>query len=130
MLHPLLNATADFGNSALMNNAWADQFLGAYFSNKEERTNFIASPALMTTEQAKQYMPSTTIITSDNDSLKTQGEDFARLLQSADVSCGIAQAGGSLHDVQVFCRARDSPTADLIMTLISGKLRAVLLMEK
>jgi acetyl esterase/lipase len=103
-----------------------EQQRAAYFSNVEERSNIIASPGLMTVEQAKEYMPPTTMITSEHDAFRPEGEAFAKLLQIAGVPCGHLQAFASLHAVQLFNQSRTSPTAGLIMAAISSKLREVL----
>lgn len=107
----------------LTNLAWTEQYYAAYFPDSTDRLDILASPDLMTEEQAKTYMPPTTIVTSEIDGLRDQGEAFAKLLQSAGVNCGIVRAIGCLHAVQIFCQARDSPTAGLIMDMVAGKLR-------
>ena len=92
----------------------------------KDKSNVLASPGLMAIEQAKQCMPPTSIVTADNDALKKQGEDLAKLLQSAGVECGIVQAMGSVHDVEIFNIARESATAKMVMVMISGVLVQVL----
>jgi acetyl esterase/lipase len=84
----------------------------------------------MTVEEAKVYMPSTTITISDQDPFKEQNEAFAKLLQTAEVPCGVLEAFGSMHDVEIFHQARDSSTAELMMLAISGKLKAVMGLQK
>jgi acetyl esterase/lipase len=103
-----------------------EQQRAAYFSSVEERSNITASPGLMTIEQTKDYMPPTTMITSEHDAFRPEGEAFAKLLQTAGVPCGHLQAFASLHAVQLFNQSRTSPTAGMIMSAISGKLREVL----
>lgn len=66
------------------------------------------------------------IVTSEIDGLRDQGENFAKLLQTAGVPCGIVRAMGCLHDVEIFHQARDSHTADLIMSMVAGKLSQLL----
>lgn len=107
----------------LTNFAWTEQYFSAYFPESTDRHNIIASPDLMTKEQAKAYLPPTTIVTSEIDGLRDQGEEFARLLQWAGVRCGVIRAIGCLHAVQIFRQARDSPTAELIVDMVVGKLR-------
>lgn len=107
----------------LTNFAWTEQYFTAYFPEITDRHSILASPDLMTKEQARAFMPSTTIVTSEIDGLRDQGEEFAKLLQSAGVSCGVVRAIGCLHAVQIFRQARDSPTAELIIDMVAGKLR-------
>lgn len=106
--------------------AWTEQYYEAYFTDTVKRSDVLASPSLMTKDQVKTYMPPTTIITSEIDGLRDQGEDFAKLLQSADLSCGVLRAIGCLHDVEIFHHARDSPTSELIMCMIAAKVRQLL----
>ena len=80
----------------------------------------------MTPAQAKQFMPPTTIITGQADWLRDQGQDFAKLLQSAGVACGVIQGVAILHDAAIFDLARTSPTVELIMVAIAGKLEEAL----
>lgn len=110
----------------LTNPEWTNQYYGAYFDDKAERDGILASPDTMTPEQLKQYMPPSTIVTSEIDGLRDQGEEYAKALQKAGVPCGIVRAVASLHDFEIFHNARDSATADLVMTMVSGKLRQLL----
>lgn len=81
----------------------------------------------MTAAQAKEFMPPTTIITAQADWLRDQGQEFAKLLQTAGVPCGVVQGVAILHDAAVFNASRASPTAQLIMIVIAGLARSVLL---
>ena len=67
------------------------------------------------------------IVTSEIDGLREQGEGFAKALQKAGVPCGVVRAVGCLHDVEIFHLARESDTAELIMTMVAAKLRRLLL---
>lgn len=126
MLHPFINTMAEFGEAPVTSAASIDQYFTAYFSNEEERRLITASPGLMTPEQAKLCMPPTTIVTSEVDGLRDQAEDFAKVLHKGGVPCGVVRAVACLHDFEIFNASRGSPTASLIMTMISEKLREVL----
>jgi acetyl esterase/lipase len=126
LLHPATDTTSDIGTGIFWGPEWMEQQRAAYFSSVEERSNITASPGLMTIEQTKDYMPPTTMITSEHDAFRPEGEAFAKLLQTAGVPCGHLQAFASLHAVQLFNQSRTSPTAGMIMSAISGKLREVL----
>ena len=125
MLHPYIDVTMPLSSGVMRDPVWAEQQLSAYFSNVEERSEILAAPGCMSSEDAAKYMAPTTLIISDQDPFKEQNEALARLLQNAGVSCGVVQAFGSLHDVEIFSHARDGPTAQLIMTLLAGKLKEV-----
>jgi acetyl esterase/lipase len=84
----------------------------------------------MTVEQAKEYMPPTTMISSEHDGFRPEDEAFARLLQTAGVPCGHLQAFASLHAVQLFNQSRNSPTSEMVMAAIAAKLRRVLSAKK
>ena len=84
----------------------------------------------MTGEQAKEYMPPTTMISSEHDGFRREDEAFAQLLQTAGVACGHLQAFASLHAVQLFNQSRHSPTSEMIMAAIAAKLKRVLISEK
>jgi acetyl esterase/lipase len=105
---------------------WSEQQQAAYFSSTEERSTILAAPGRMTAEQAKEYMPPTTLMVADQDPFKEQDEAFARLLQNAGVECGVLEAFGSLHDVEIFREARESPTSKLVMFAVCGLMRDVL----
>ena len=126
LLNPLIDATSPFSTGIFWNPDWAEQQRAAYFSNIEDRSSIIASPGLMTADQANQYMPPTTIITSEHDGFRPEGEAFTKLLQTAGVSCGHLQAMASLHAFEIFNHSRGSPTADMVMSVISAKLKDVL----
>ena len=126
LLNPLIDATLPFSTGIFWNPEWAEQQRSAYFSTTEQRSSITASPSLMTAEQAKQYMPPTTLMTSEHDGFRTEGEAFEKLLQTAGISCGHVQAMASLHAFEIFNQSRGSPTADLIMGAISAKLREIL----
>ena len=126
LLHPVTDATSDVGSGVFWDPVGVDQQRGAFFSNMEERSNILASPGLMTPEEAKEHMPPTTIITSEHDGFRPEAERFTKLLQMAGVSCGHLQAFASLHAVQIFNASRNSPTAELIMAVISSKFREIL----
>ncbi|KAK4947360.1 hypothetical protein LTR10_013728 [Elasticomyces elasticus] len=116
-----------FQDGPLINIAFAAESFKDYYGDKiKERSSITASPILMTPAQAKEFMPSTTIVTAQNDFLRDQGEDFAKLLQTAGVDCGVVQGVAILHDAVVFNLSRTSPTVELIMIMVAGKLREVL----
>ena len=126
LFHPLVDATAPMSTGIFWDPEGVEIGRAAYFSSMEERTSIIASPGLMNSDQAKQYMPPTTIVTSEHDGYRPEGEAFAKLLQTAGVQCGHLQAMASLHDVEMFYRARESPTAEMVMAAVSAKLREAL----
>lgn len=126
MLHPYVDVTAELCGGILRDPVWAEQQQSAYFSSSAERSEILAAPGRMTFEDAKKYMPPTTMTISDQDPFKDQNKAFAKLLQTASVPCGVVQAFGSLHDVEVFHGARESPTAELLMLAICGQLKTIL----
>jgi len=126
MLHPYINVTSEILGGMLRDPVWAEQQKAAYFPTLEDRSSILGAPSRMSEEEVKKYMPPTTLIVADQDPFKDQNEAFAKLLQTAGVSCGVVQAFGSFHDVEIFHQARDSPTVELVMFAIAGKLREVM----
>ena len=127
MLHPFINTAVHSHDAPLLTAAWVEQYFTSYFPSPGDRRSITASPGLMSADQAKLYLPSITVITSEIDGLRDQGEDFARLLQKAGADVGVVRAVSSMHDFEIFNASRSSPTAKLIMTMIAGKLKEVLL---
>ena len=126
MIHPYIDVTAELRTGVMRDPAWSEQQLSAYFSVVEDRSSITAAPGRMNIEQAKQYMPPSTVIMSDQAPFKEQDEASVRLLQSADVPCGAITAFGSIHAVEIFSGSRDGPTAQLAMAAIFGTLRNIM----
>lgn len=134
LLHPLvdLNYTSSrfsqylFQDGPFLTSAFIAEAVTNYLSSPDDAKSTTASPILMKPEEVKATMPSTTIISSQADWLRDQNEEFAKLLQDSGVSCGVVRAVGSLHDAEVFQVSRESPTVELVMFAIAGKIREVL----
>ncbi len=116
-----------FQDGPFITSAFAEESFQDYYGDKmKERSSILASPILMTSAQAREFMHPTTIVTAQGDWLRDQGEDFARLLQTAGVPCGVIQGVAIIHDAWIFNVARTSPTVELIMIMVAGKLKEVL----
>lgn len=89
LLHPWIDVTAELHSGMMRDPEWSEQQLAAYFSTVEERSSVLAAPGRTTAEQAREYMPATTIVVADCDPFKEQNEAFGRLLQGAGVACGV-----------------------------------------
>lgn len=134
LLHPLVDLASIssrfsqylFQDGPFLTSALIAEAVANYLPNPEDAKTTIASPILMKPEEVKDSMPSTTIVTSQVDWVRDQGEDFAKLLQDSGVTCGIIRAVGSLHDAEVFQVTRESPTVELVILAIAGKVREVL----
>lgn len=129
LLHPYIDVTAPLTKTILHDPIWAEQQISSYFSTPSDRSSILGSPGRMSAEEAKGYMPSTTLVISDQDPFRDQDEAFVKLLQTAGVPCGVVMAVGSLHDVEVFHQAREGETAELVMLAIAGKMKNVLGVE-
>jgi len=114
-----------FYGTSFIQEAINDYFPDQDLTNTEQRASITASPLLMTPQQIKQYMPSTTIVTSQADWLRDQGQDFARALQTAGVPCGVVQGIAIIHIAEVWNLTRDSPTVELIMMMVAAKVKEV-----
>ena len=62
-LHPFVHtaSTAKLIDMPLADPAWTEQSYAAYFEKATERSDILASPDLMTSEQLKEFMPPTTV---------------------------------------------------------------------
>lgn len=140
LFDPLLDSTIlgtrfsefKFQNGPFYGTSFIQEAITDYFpdqdpTNVDQRASITASPLLMTAEQIKSYMPSTTIVTSQADWLRDQGQDFAKLLQQAGVSCGVVQGVAILHVAEVWNLTRDSPTVELLMMMVAAKVKQLLL---
>ena len=127
MLHPTLDTAQELGEGPLSNREWFDQQVSAYFASPEDRNSLLGAPGRMSADQAKKYMPPTTIVTAEVDGLRPHGEAFARFLQQSGVSCGLVCAMACMHDFEIFNLSRRSPTSALIMGMISSVITNVLL---
>ncbi|KAK3672950.1 hypothetical protein LTR78_007060 [Recurvomyces mirabilis] len=133
--HPLIDSSSTgarfseflFQHGPLLTNPFIQEAITDYFgTDTKDRTSILASPILMTTQQAKEFMPSTTIITGQADWLRDQGQDFGQLLQMAGVPCAILQEVACLHICEVSKRSRTSPTVELVMIDVCGKIKEVM----
>lgn len=116
-----------FYGTSFIQEAITDYFADQDSANTEQRASITASPLIMTQQQAQEFMPPTTIVTSQADWLRDQGQDFAQLLQTAGVACGVVQGVAILHIAEVWNGTRTSPTVELIMMMVAAKLRQVFL---
>jgi acetyl esterase len=120
LLHPVVNTfsiTSNFSeylfqDGLFLSTPFLEECYNDEFKTEKDRKEITASPIWMTKEQAKQYMPPPTIIISQCDWLRDQGQNFGKLLQQAGVNCAVVQLIASLHDVEILKGARHSPTAE------------------
>jgi acetyl esterase len=133
--HPLVdsvNTTNTFSeflfqDGPILATALIEEGLSNYYGdNVKERSTITASPIMMTPAQLKEFMPPSTIITAENDWLRDEGQNFARLLQIAGVECGVIQEVACVHDSVIFNASRSSPTVQLALLAVTGKLKEVL----
>lgn len=115
-----------FQNGPVDTVAVLNRMVAEEFPNVSDRSEITASAGLMTKEQAVKFMPPTTIITYAVDLLRDNGEQFAQLLQTAGVECSVIRLVACTHDTVSFNKSRKSPTSELAMIAISGKVREVL----
>ena len=126
LFHPSLDTTQELSDAPLANREWLEQQVDAYYATPADRDTLLGSPGRMTSEQAKQYMPPTTVVTAEIDGFRPHGETFAKFLQKAGVSCGVVCAIGTMHNFEIFNEARKSPTARMVMHMVAGVVRDAL----
>ena len=137
LLHPFVDLTSvtntfsefKFQDGPVISTAFITEGLDAYIPRTADRTDILASPALLTPAQMRSYLPPTTLVTSEADWLRDEGERFAVQLQQSGVECAFLRAGACVHVAEVFKGARESPTAKAVMRLVAATLRGVLDIE-
>lgn len=122
---PTLSEVEDF-NAPILTVPAVKGFAKDYISNPKDRQSILASPLLMTEEQAS-LQPPTMISVSSIDPLRTEGEQFAKLLQTSGVRCGLIRAEAQIHDTVVFEATRNGPTAHSLVLMASALFNEALM---
>ncbi|OJD32907.1 esterase [Diplodia corticola] len=97
----------------------------AFIPKDDDRLSILASPTLMTKEQAA-TQPPTLIITAAVDPLLREGKELGHLLQQAGVEVAILEADGQIHDFVMLEPVRKSATAVACVALAASGIRKAL----
>ena len=103
LLYPVTNADMDtdsyenFADGPWLSKKAMEWFWDAYVPEKIDRKNKYVSPLHADVEELKN-LPSTLIITAENDVLRDEGEAYARKLDNAGVDVINVRINGTIHD--------------------------------
>ncbi|KAH8820213.1 Alpha/Beta hydrolase protein [Xylogone sp. PMI_703] len=115
---PTLSEFEEF-NAPLLPVSIIKDFANNYITNPKDRQSILASPLLMNKDQAS-LQPPTMISVSSIDPLRTEGEQFAKLLQTSGVQCGLVRAEAQIHDTVLLEATRKGPTAHSLILMASA----------
>ncbi len=115
-----------FANGPLLTLASLKKFIPDYVPSAKDRESILASPVLMNKTQAARQPP-TMVIVGDADILRTEGEQFAKLLQQSGVKCGLVKAEAQVHDSAVWEETRKGPTAHALVLMAAALFNEALM---
>ncbi|KAL9097444.1 MAG: hypothetical protein Q9165_000340 [Trypethelium subeluteriae] len=123
--HPTLSEFENFTGPFFDTRA-AQKWISLYVPEAKDRLSSLASPLLMSKEQAASQPP-TLVAVSDVDPLRSEGLEFAKLLQQSGADCAMIRLEACLHDCMVLEGLRTSPTAQLAIRMAAAELNRVLI---
>ncbi|MCD8378509.1 MAG: alpha/beta hydrolase [Candidatus Gastranaerophilales bacterium] len=103
LFYPVTNADMntksynDFKDGPWLSKKAMEWFWNAYVPDKQMRSSVYISP-LKSNEAELSSLPSTLVITAENDVLRDEGEDFARKLANAGVNVYSIRVNFAIHD--------------------------------
>ena len=103
LIYPVTDASMssesykDFENGPWLSKKAMEYFWDSYVPEKAQRNNPLISPIDAEFELLK-GLPPTLIITSENDVLRDEGENYAKKLNLADVKVSNIRINGTIHD--------------------------------
>ncbi|KAH8812995.1 Alpha/Beta hydrolase protein [Xylogone sp. PMI_703] len=112
-------------NAPVLTVATTTAFFNQYIPNPKDRESIFASPLLMDKEQAS-HQPPTLITVSEVDPVRTEAGQFAKLLQTSGVRCGLIRAEAQVHDTAFFEPTRNGPTAHALVLMAAASFNEAL----
>lgn len=103
-------------------------FWKAYAPNAKDRKKSIVSPLRATLKQLKDFPP--TLIITDDDVLRDEGEAFAHKLMQAGVEVTAIRFLGTIHDFMMLNPLRNTPAARAAIALATHHLQEALKSQK
>ncbi len=93
-----------------------------YAPSAKTRDNPYVSPLRAILEQLK-GLPPALVITAENDSLRHEGEAYARKLKAAGVSVAAVRYNGTIHDFVLLNALRNLPSTRAAIDQVNDGLR-------
>jgi acetyl esterase len=114
-----------FADGPLVTRAAFRTFWDAYAPDPNSRSSPAAAPLLASAEQLRQ-LPPAVIITSENDVVRDDGEEYAARLMMAGVPVTAACYIGTVHDFMMINALADSPAAHSAIHLACAAIQRAL----
>ena len=131
LIYPVTNADMDtdsyedFSAGPWLSKKAMEWFWDAYVPDKEIRKDKFVSPLHAEIEDLK-GMPSTLVITDENDVLRDEGEAYARKLDDAGVDIINVRINGTFHDFMMLNALSETKPVKGAMQMICGILKELL----
>ena len=131
LLYPVTNADMDtdsyenFSDGPWLTQKAMEYFWDAYVPNVSLRQNKYISPLHADVEDLKN-LPSTLILTVENDVLRDEGEAYARKLDNAGVDVINVRINGTIHDFMMLNALSETEPVKGALKIICSVLRAEL----
>ena len=131
LLYPVTNADMDtdsyenFSDGPWLTKKAMEYFWDAYVPNVSLRQNKYISPLHADVEDLKN-LPSTLILTVENDVLRDEGEAYARKLDNAGVDVINVRINGTIHDFMMLNALSETEPVKGALKIICSVLRAEL----
>jgi acetyl esterase len=127
LLWPALSADLDtesyriYAEGRFLPKAFMEYGWDHYAPNAETREERYADPLKATIEQLR-GLPPTLIQTAENEVLRNEGEEYARLLDQAGVDVTSVRYNSTIHDFALLNALRDVPSTDAALRQAAGDL--------
>lgn len=131
LLYPVTNADMDtdsyenFADGPWLSKKAMEWFWDAYVPEKIDRKNKYVSPLHADVEELKN-LPSTLIITAENDVLRDEGEAYARKLDNAGVDVINVRINGTIHDFMMLNALSETEPVKGALKIICSVLKSEL----
>ena len=131
LLYPVTNADMDtdsyenFADGPWLSKKAMEWFWDAYVPEKIDRKNKYVSPLHADVEELKN-LPSTLIITAENDVLRDEGEAYARKLDNAGVDVINVRINGTIHDFMMLNALSENKPVKGVLKIICSVLKSEL----
>ena len=93
-----------------------------YAPGAKTRNNPYVSPLRASTDQLK-GLPPALVITAENDSLRDEGEAYARKLKEAGVNVDAVRYNGTIHDFVLLNALRHVPSTEAALEQVNDGVR-------
>ena len=131
LLYPVTNADmdtksyVDFADGPWLSKKAMDWFWDNYVPDKSNRDDFYISPLKSDIEDLEN-LPTTLLISVENDVLRDEGESFARKLDIAGVDVINIRVNGTIHDFLMLNALKNTPQTKYTISMIKGVFNDIL----